>query len=81
MRYVNLNTRRCLNCRYKESGRLERESVRHKQVFVNVLPLLVHLLGDRGSTVFNPLTSNDLYRGRTAPLTSKVAFYIFIQQI
>jgi len=30
---------------------------------------------------FNPLTPNDTYRGRTAPLTSKVAFYIFIQQI
>ena len=29
----------------------------------------------------NPLTSNDNYTGRTAPLTSKVAFYIFIQQI
>jgi len=29
----------------------------------------------------NPLTSNGPYRGRTAPLTSKVAFYIFIQQI
>ena len=31
--------------------------------------------------MFNPLTPNDPYRGRTAPLTSKVAFYIFIQQI
>ena len=31
--------------------------------------------------LFNPLTPNDLYSGRTAPLTSKVAFYIFIQQI
>jgi len=31
--------------------------------------------------VFNPLTPNDPYRGRTATLTSKVAFYIFIQQI
>ena len=30
---------------------------------------------------FNPRTPNDPYRGRTAPLTSKVAFYIFIQQI
>ena len=30
---------------------------------------------------FNPLTPHDPYRGRTAPLTSKVAFYIFIQQI
>jgi len=28
-----------------------------------------------------PLTPNDPYRGRTAPLNSKVAFYIFIQQI
>jgi len=27
------------------------------------------------------LTPNDAYRRRTAPLTSKVAFYIFIQQI
>jgi len=32
-------------------------------------------------SVLNPLTPNDSYRGRTAPLTSKVAFYIFIQQI
>jgi len=29
----------------------------------------------------NPLTPNVNYSGRTAPLTSKVAFYIFIQQI
>ena len=29
----------------------------------------------------NPLTSNDPYRGRTAPLTSKVAFCTFIHQI
>ena len=29
----------------------------------------------------NPLTYNDDYSWRTAPLTSKVAFYIFIQQI
>ena len=33
------------------------------------------------STKVNPLTPNDTYRGRTAPLTSKLAFYIFIQQI
>jgi hypothetical protein len=26
--------------------------------------------------LFNPLTPNDPYSGRTAPLTSKVAFYI-----
>jgi len=29
----------------------------------------------------NLLTPNVNYNGRTAPLTSKVAFYIFIQQI
>jgi len=29
----------------------------------------------------NPLTPNDPHRGRTAPLTSKRSFYIFIQQI
>ena len=29
----------------------------------------------------NVLTPNVNYSGRTAPLTSKVAFYIFIQQI
>ena len=41
---------------------------------------------DRASTgtgmyEINPLTPNDPYRDRTAPLISKVAFYIFIQQI
>ena len=30
---------------------------------------------------FIPLTRNDPYRGRTAPLTSKVSFYLLIQQI
>ena len=29
----------------------------------------------------NPLTPNDTFSGRTAPLTSEVAFYILIQQI
>jgi len=33
------------------------------------------------SLAFNLLTPNVNYSGRTAPLTSKVAFYIFIQQI
>ena len=32
-------------------------------------------------TPVKPLMPNDTYRGRTAPLTSKVSFYIFIQQI
>jgi len=32
-------------------------------------------------TRFNLLTPNVNYSGRTAPLTSKVVFYIFIQHI
>ena len=36
---------------------------------------------DEGCMHINPLTPNDPDRGRTAPLTFKVAFYIFIQQI
>jgi len=32
-------------------------------------------------SVLNLLTPNVNYSGRTAPLTTKVAFYIFIQQI
>jgi len=35
----------------------------------------------QGQVSFNLLTPNVNYSGRTAPLTSKVAFYIFIQQI
>ena len=33
------------------------------------------------SGFLNLLTPNVKYSGRTAPLTSRVAFYIFIQQI
>jgi len=35
----------------------------------------------QASPQLNLLTPNVNYSGRTAPLTSKVAFYIFIQQI
>ena len=41
--------------------------------------LFSHSLSLRAS--LNLLTPNVNYSGRTAPLTSKVAFYIFIQQI
>ena len=37
--------------------------------------------GTRHMLLLNLLTPNVNYIGRTAPLTSKVAFYIFIQQI
>ena len=35
----------------------------------------------KNTTEFNLLTPNVNYSGRTAPLTSKVAFYVCIQQI
>ena len=37
--------------------------------------------GSEKRAEINRLTPNDHYRGGTAPLTSKVAFYIFIQEI
>ena len=40
-----------------------------------------HIIHESVSKIYNPMTPNDPYRGRTAPLTSKVEFYIFIQQI
>jgi len=40
---------------------------------------IAHILGLL--MYFNLLTPNVNYTGRTAPLTSKFAFYIFIQQI
>jgi len=43
-------------------------------------PLIINLVTMR-RLMFNLLTPNVNYSGRTAPLTSKVAFYIFIQQI
>ena len=46
--------------------------------------LVKELLGKFGCTwknVINPVRPNDTYRGRSAPLISEVAFYIFIQQI
>ena len=58
------------------------KSFRHHNVISPLPPLGTRKI----STVENPviinlLTPNVNYSGRTAPLTSKVAFYIFIQQI
>jgi len=46
------------------------DTTRNRKRNFRVVPQLVNLL-----------TPNVNYSGRTAPLTSKVAFYIFIQQI
>jgi len=43
--------------------------------------LVLHDIDPFRIHIFNLLTPNVNYSGRTAPLTSKVAFYIFIQQI
>ena len=63
-------------------------------LYVTAVPIYKVFLGGGGTNFFyirftriservliNPLTPNDHYSGRTAPLTSKVSFYIFIQQI
>jgi len=42
---------------------------------------MVQLVGISLMIFINLLKPNVNYSGRTAPLTSKVAFYIFIQQI
>ena len=41
--------------------------------------LITRIILSLFSRVFNPLKPNGAYRRRTEPLTSKVAFYIFIQ--
>jgi len=43
--------------------------------------LILHQMSRLVGRIINILTPNVNYSGRTAPLTSKVAFYIFIQQI
>jgi len=45
------------------------------------MPSRIYSLEHRWRTEFNLLTPNANISGRTAPLTSKAAFYIFIQQI
>jgi len=51
-------------------------------VLQNTLKQVYRLPSDRTEIDnINLLTPNVNYSGRTAPLTSKVAYYIFIQQI
>jgi len=57
-----------------------------RPIITVVLPDAMHTSGYHrvyisGICLINLLTPNVNYSGRTAPLTSKVAFYIFIQQI
>ena len=42
---------------------------------------IIRILYTGCAKIKNKFRRNGSYRGRTAPLTSKVAFYIFIQQI
>ena len=42
---------------------------------------IIHILYTECAKIKKKFRRNDTYSGRTAPLTSKVAFYIFIQQI
>jgi len=75
-------------------GEWQRESAtRYKSANFSLHPLVkeyavvstvdsqLHSFLSLGQYVINLLTPNVNYSGRTAPLNSKVAFYIFIQQI
>ena len=55
----------------------------HKLLFNNehIYKCIFVGLSYKYKTFLNPSTPNVNYSGRTAQLTSKVAFYIFIQQI
>jgi len=44
-------------------------------------PIGINENPSKHAEIFNLSTPNVNYSGRTAPLTSKVSFYIFIQQI
>ena len=59
------------------------EAVSHRQTHNTNLPedVLDNDLFLIFGNYFNPLKPNDAYSWRTAPLTSKVAFYMFIQPI
>ena len=52
-----------------------------KKIHIWLFRMSVVGISSRTCSLLNPLTANGNYSGRTAPLTSKVAFYIFIQQI
>jgi len=61
-------------------------SIRHKKMqkcnfFSDLKQICNEIFQYRILLIINLLTPNVNYSGRTAPLTSKVAFYIFIQQI
>ena len=53
----------------------------HSVAFTYGISWVTILLFLELQVLFNLLTPNVNYSGRTAPLTSKVSFYIFIQQI
>jgi len=51
--------------------------LQYKVLEINICPYLIISV----TAKLNLLTPNVNYSGPTAPLTSKIAFYIFIQQI
>jgi len=61
------------------SRRVEKSDTNHPVTWYNISEEFLERFSS--PPCLNPLTPNDPYRGRTASLTSKVAFYIFIQQI
>ena len=66
----------------RETAKRKRYDDIYIYIYIYILRLRKCTIRDSFETFrINPLTPNDSYSGRTAPLTSKFAFYIFIQQI
>jgi len=62
----------------------KQRDILYQDVGISLYPVLAYipvLVSSLDVVALNLLTPNVNYSGRTAPLTSKVAFYIFIQQI
>jgi len=82
IRTHNSNRREAADLRLRPRGHWDRQ----KKILYLTLNLLTWKIwwannASRWQMGFNLLTPNVNYIGRTAPLTSKVAFYIFIQQM
>ena len=71
-------------CRFQKALHLQGTKISVISVLKKVVKMLFKLVVYMNILLqnhVNLLTSNVNYSGCTAPLTSKVAFYIFIQQI
>jgi hypothetical protein len=68
-----------LNCHHQGANTYIAKTYVNKLFICNSLEQ--HWKYPKKTQHINPLKPNDAYRGRTAPQTSNISFYIFIQPI